>query len=81
MLEVTPLPCCLVLRRAQRQALRALVSEKLALECAQQVVQQWLARLADGCPVSELYQFSTLGDGGSAEFYDFSDEGEEGDGW
>ncbi len=45
------------------------------------MVQQWLARLAEGCPVAELYQFSTQGDGGSAEFYDFSEGGEEEDGW
>ena len=47
------------------------------------MVRQWLASLAEGTPVAELYSFSQHGDGAAAEFYDFSEEGEEAedDGW
>jgi hypothetical protein len=65
------------IRRPQQQALRALVSEKLALESAREVVRTWQGLLASGVPPADVYQFSQLGDSGAAEFYDFSAEGEE----
>jgi uncharacterized caspase-like protein len=63
--------------RPQQQALRALVSEQLALESAQQVVRRWLGLLARGTPPADVYQFSQQGEG-AAEFYDYS-EGDEGE--
>jgi hypothetical protein len=75
-----PTGCVAAPRRPQQQALRALVSEKLALESAREVVRAWLGLLAGGCPPADVYQFSQLGDGAAAEFYDFSEgEGEEDD--